>query len=881
MPDISLELSGTWLLLYPPSGRSLNRSLFPPLPSLDVDPVVTGRPRFRGRCVVRLWRAALNRRNLSCHRHRGLDVASLFQPGRPEWAPWAYLATGACSPEAADPPSQTATRGRAPAQGPSGGTTGGSCPYATTGDEGDGGDAASIGQRRRQHHLQRSLHIDRRRELGRSLEGDPRPRKRDQRPEDHPADTGGDVPRQERRRRPGRPPRPKSPSPGGQAPGGRGGGDGRHARGGGAGPEGRGDEEIAGTAAGGGDCPPGGGAPGEGSVPQGHDSDPVQQWRATLRQASIEGPVRKILDRTAERTMAGHQQLLRPEAEPFRPRAQQRPPLATADGQGAPTKPTQPPTAQQPVPNDPPGIQVVIWRVDGLGGGARQRNILEALAALRADVVLLHDTRLVRDADLRAAERQWCRWGPSLCTDPPSSRGGPRDRARQRQDAAILLQQLRHVLAPGTARGMHFVAETRTAGGGGSRALVTTRADAGHGRGTEPAHITQLAAADQGCQPGAGDDRQRLEAVLRGAQLADVTDLDGYGGRPGAVPRLERFPPLGRPAQHITDAATATVPDDPWRCPMTLYSECGSMHRARGMRLWTEEGNAVGEHWVLQTPFVPHLLCTLVIRPEPARWAARPPRWRLQWCILAGARTIARLLACCLATQEAAGDEGTEADSDTGGEARNSSGVQPRPDPPSPGATAGRPQGTRTTWAAWWQANKAAVACRCRDLKQEAARRGRQRYQAALRRTLAAEDILACGGHVNLNRWRRDVAVVRQEERHRREQCRRKQVLRARGAPVTRLQWWRAVQRDAVAPEPMVHLHRPVGTWAMHPREITEVMGEAFAQLVDITADAEAAGGCPPPDAEEAANLRAIDLEEHQRRAAWAPATADAWASRA
>ncbi|KAL8220066.1 UNVERIFIED_CONTAM: hypothetical protein K2H54_038117 [Gekko kuhli] len=101
-------------------------------------------------------------------------------------------------------------------------------------------------------------------------------------------------------------------------------------------------------------------------------------------------------DRTAERTMAGHQQPLRPEAEPFRPRAQQRPPLATADGQGAPTEPTQPPTAQQPVPNDPPGVRVAMWRVDGLGSGVWRRDILEALAVLRADVVLLHDTCLVR-----------------------------------------------------------------------------------------------------------------------------------------------------------------------------------------------------------------------------------------------------------------------------------------------------------------------------------------------------------------------------------------------------------------------------------------------------------------------------------------------------
>ncbi|KAL8220067.1 UNVERIFIED_CONTAM: hypothetical protein K2H54_038119 [Gekko kuhli] len=208
------------------------------------------------------------------------------------------------------------------------------------------------------------------------------------------------------------------------------------------------------------------------------------------------------------------------------------------------------------------------------------------------------------------------------------------------------------------------------------------------------------------------------------------------------MPRLERFPPLGRSVQHTTDAATATVSDDPWRCPTMPYPECGSMHRARVMHLWTEKGNAVGEHRVLQTPFGPHLLCTLVIWPKPARWAMRPP----QRCILAGARgaqTIAWFLAWRLATQEAVGDEGTEADSDTGGEARDSSGT-----------------------------TKAAVACRCRDLEQEAARRGWQRYQAALRRTLAAEDILARAGHIYLNRWRRDVAVVRQEERHRREQCR-------------------------------------------------------------------------------------------------------------
>ncbi|KAL8220061.1 UNVERIFIED_CONTAM: hypothetical protein K2H54_038100 [Gekko kuhli] len=98
---------------------------------------------------------------------------------------------------------------------------------------------------------------------------------------------------------------------------------------------------------------------------------------------------------------------------------------------------------------------------------------------------------------------------------------------------------------------------------------------------------------------------------------------------------------------------------------------------------------------------------------------------------------------------------------------------------------------------------------------------------------LAAEDTLAHGGHIDLDRWRHDVAVVRQEERQRREQRHQEHMLRARRALVTWQRWWRAVQRDATAPEPMVRLRRPDGTWATHPREMADVMGGAFGQLVD------------------------------------------------
>ncbi|KAL8202187.1 UNVERIFIED_CONTAM: hypothetical protein K2H54_001586 [Gekko kuhli] len=315
------------------------------------------------------------------------------------------------------------------------------------------------------------------------------------------------------------------------------------------------------------------------------------------------------------------------------------------------------------------------------------------------------------------------------------------------------MQQLQRVLTTGTTRGMHIVAETCTASSGDSRAFLATRADGSHRHGTEPVCIGQLAATKQCRRPGA-DDRQRLEAVLREADLADITDQEDYSSRPGAAPRLEHFPMLGRPTQHVANAATAaaSAPDDPWRCPTTPYTECGPTHRAGGTCLWTEQGNIIEEHRVLQTPFSPHLMRTLVIRPEPGRWAAVPLR-----------------------------DEGTEADN--GGEARESSGVQPRPD--HPGTTTGRHQGTHTTWEVWWQATKAAVACRCHDLEQEYAQRCQQRYQATLRRMLVAEDILAHGGNIDLDQWHHDVAVVRQEERHRREQRHREHMLHARGAPVT------------------------------------------------------------------------------------------------
>ncbi|KAL8202198.1 UNVERIFIED_CONTAM: hypothetical protein K2H54_002067 [Gekko kuhli] len=356
--------------------------------------------------------------------------------------------------------------------------------------------------------------------------------------------------------------------------------------------------------------------------------------------------------------------------------------------------------------------------------------------------------------------------------EPLGTRTSPRDSARGHQrGTSVFLQQLRRVLVPGTTRTMHLVADTRTARGGDHRALVTIRADTGHGWSTGPASVTRLAAADQSHCTEADADHYHLEATLRGAHLTDVTDPDCYGGRPRAAPRLGRLLGPGQLPQHCTGAAGAAGTGG----PTTPYADCGPAHRARGPRLWAEEGTDVTDHHLLQTAFSPHLLRVLVLRPEAARWAARPPRWRLKRRLLTsarGARAIARLLTWRLALREAAEAEG----------------------------------GAPDTWAEWWQATKAAVATHCRDLEGEAARRGQRAYQAALRRALLAEDTLARGGSVPLARWRRDAAVVSRR-------------------------------------------------WP--------------------------AGGGPPPDAKEAAYLRAIDRDEQQRRAAWDPATAATWADRA
>ncbi|KAL8202186.1 UNVERIFIED_CONTAM: hypothetical protein K2H54_001583 [Gekko kuhli] len=134
-------------------------------------------------------------------------------------------------------------------------------------------------------------------------------------------------------------------------------------------------------------------------------------------------------DCTTKRTMAGWRYPLWQEAEPFWPRGQQHPPVVSTEGQDVPTKHVQLPRAQQPAPNDPPGIRVAVWKVDGLGGGAHRHDILQALAALHADVVLLQDTHLYRDADLRAAERQWRRWGPSLWTQAEAAGKAPTAKA--------------------------------------------------------------------------------------------------------------------------------------------------------------------------------------------------------------------------------------------------------------------------------------------------------------------------------------------------------------------------------------------------------------------------------------------------------------------
>ncbi|KAL8202204.1 UNVERIFIED_CONTAM: hypothetical protein K2H54_002090 [Gekko kuhli] len=378
------------------------------------------------------------------------------------------------------------------------------------------------------------------------------------------------------------------------------------------------------------------------------------------------------------------------------------------------TGPSSPPAAGKPATDSstPPMTDVM---PDIVGPSATP-------AALHTDIVLLQDTRLYRDTDLRAAERQWRRWGPSLWTpaeaagtapkaeagggrhramargkrttvaqprggtallgrwsnaswtmqvverpdrhgrahvidiamnprhlrgqgsgsgkqlmhpsygavpqpdaaattitaatdpegtatagtgddgqvpfrcqivhivdgEPAGGHGGPQNRARQRWEAATIVQQLRCVLTTGTTHGMHTVAETCTASGGGSRGLLATHADGGHRHGTEPVCIGQLAATSQCRRPGA-DDRQRLEAVLREVDLADVTDPEDYGSRPGAAPRLERFPMLGRPTQHVANAATAaaTAPDDPWHCPTTPYTErYGSPSGPRALSRW-------------------------------------------------------------------------------------------------------------------------------------------------------------------------------------------------------------------------------------------------------------------------------------------------------
>ncbi|KAL8206410.1 UNVERIFIED_CONTAM: hypothetical protein K2H54_002440 [Gekko kuhli] len=398
----------------------------------------------------------------------------------------------------------------------------------------------------------------------------------------------------------------------------------------------------------------------------------------------------------------------------------------------------------------------------------------------------------------------------------PSSHDSPRECVRQQQSNALLLQQLRRVLVPGIARSMHLVVDARAARGSGARAtIITTRPDTGSWdrsprRTTRVARL-EAATNQQHQQPGAGASHQPLEAAFREARLADVTDPEGYAGRPGAAPRLGRLPLFGHLLQYVADAAEATGKSG-W--PTTPFAECGPTHRARGPQLWAEEGTHVTDHHVLQTGFDPHLL----------------------------------------------------REAETGGE---SDAADPT-------------RGThKATWAEWWQATKAAVADRCQSLEREAARRSRQSYHAALWRTLTAEDVLARGGPIDLNRWRRDTDTVQREERHRREQRRQHQLLHTRGAPVTRPRWWHAIQRAAAAPEPMVRLCHPDGTWATHPRYMAQVMGEAFAQLVDVATDAEGAGGGPLPDVEEAAYLRAIDREERQRRAAWDLATADAWASRA
>ncbi|KAL8220062.1 UNVERIFIED_CONTAM: hypothetical protein K2H54_038107 [Gekko kuhli] len=380
-----------------------------------------------------------------------------------------------------------------------------------------------------------------------------------------------------------------------------------------------------------------------------------------------------------------------------------------------PTGHVQLPRAQQPAPNDPPGIRVAVWKVDGLGAkrqwrrwgpslwtpaeaagtaptaeagggqhGATARGERTTVAQPRGGTALLGrwsnaswTMQVVEQTDRHGgahvidnAMNPWhlrgqgsgsgkqlmhpsygavpqpdaaattitaamdpegtatagtgddgqvpfhCRIVHIVDGEPAGGHGGPRNRAHQRWEAATIVQQLRHVLTTGTTR----------------------------------------------------DDRQRLEAVLREADLADVMDPEGYGSRPGAAPRLERFPMLGRPTQHVANAATAaaTTPDDPWHCPTTPYTECGPTHpthRARGTCLWTEQGNVVEEHRVLQTPFGPHLMHTLVIRPEPGRWAALAAE-------TAHPRQRAWRAAAHLPTREAAGDEGTEADSDNGGKAR-------------------------------------------------------------------------------------------------------------------------------------------------------------------------------------------------------------------